>query len=106
MKTYRQGDVLLQRVTAMPKKLTKLPRIAGRLVLAAGKSTGHSHAVPTTRCDLFTAGPNAGEMFLQVRVVNAQLVHDEHTTIALPKGNYRVTRQREMTSGTIRRVED
>ncbi len=105
-KHYRQGDVLVSSVDSVPDKLTKVAREGGRLVLAHGKSTGHSHAVPTARCDLFQDPNEPGAMFLKVNAAKAELVHDEHSTIALPKGVYRVTRQREFSNEAARRVED
>ena len=36
----------------------------------------------------------------------AQVVHDEHATIALPPGKYRITRQREYSPEAIRNVAD
>lgn len=105
-KHYRQGDVLVSSVDSVPKKLTKVAREGGRIVLAHGKSTGHSHAIATPKCDLFRDPKDAGAMFVQVNAAQAELVHDEHTTITLPKGAYRVTRQREFSADAVRRVED
>ena len=105
-KLYRQGDVLIRRIDSLPGKLTKVARTGGRLVLAHGSATGHSHAVATKRCDLFTDPKKPGTMFLEVKAAKAELVHDEHTTITLTKGAYQVTRQREFSADAIRRVED
>jgi hypothetical protein len=43
---YRQGDVLIVPVAKLPakSKLTEVPREEGRVVLAHGEVTGHSHA--------------------------------------------------------------
>ncbi len=45
---YRQGDVLLQRIDSLPKSspdngLTKVPRAAGKIVVALGSSNGNPH---------------------------------------------------------------
>jgi hypothetical protein len=103
---YRQGDVLVTSIPALPKSLKPVARQGGRLILAAGKSTGHHHAIATKNCDLFTAKTEPGALILSVKAVKADLVHDEHSAIQLPKGNYRVTRQREFSAAAVRRVED
>lgn len=105
-KHYRQGDVLITRIAAFPKSMKPVARIGGRLVLAAGKSTGHSHAVSTLNCTLATAKTEPGSLFLKVGAARALVKHDEHTAIILSKGNYRVTRQREYSGLAVRRVED
>jgi hypothetical protein len=47
MKTqqFRQGDVLVQRVTSIPEGDTAVARDNGRVVLAYGEVTGHAHAI-------------------------------------------------------------
>jgi hypothetical protein len=107
---YRQGDVLIVPLaeTAVPgtaHDATSEPRDRrGRLVLALGEVTGHAHAV---------VGPgrliretNAfGPMLLHVPE-GARVVHEEHAPISLPKGWYRVVRQREYVPGSVRIVAD
>ena len=93
-------------IKTLPKSLTPVAREGGRLILAAGKSTGHSHAIATRNCALFIAKSVPGALILQVKAAKAELVHDEHSTIKLPKGNYRVNRQREYSAAAVRRVED
>jgi hypothetical protein len=48
---YRQGDVLLERIGSLPKKLQPVDREHGKVVLAHGEVTGHAHtlAEPGTR---------------------------------------------------------
>lgn len=41
---YRQGDVIIERVSALPKGLQVVPRDGGRVILAYGEVTGHAHA--------------------------------------------------------------
>ena len=98
---YRQGDVFL----------IPVPEIAGDAerqhrhgVLAEGEVTGHSHrfAVPT-EVDLFKAG---GDLYVDVLVDDAEVIHQEHGTIRLPRGAYQVRIQREYTPKGIRRVVD
>lgn len=103
---YRQGDVLIERIAALPAKLTAIPREKGRVVLAHGEATGHAHAIADKHCSLFASKAEAGVAFLEVRKAVAALAHDEHSTIELPPGNYRVLRQREYSPQAIRTVQD
>lgn len=103
---YRQGDVLIERIGSLPKKLKKLAREKGRVILAHGEVTGHAHAIADAHVDLFASEGEAGVTFLEVRDAVAALKHDEHSTIALPPGEYRVTRQREYSPEAIRNVTD
>jgi hypothetical protein len=94
---YRQGDVLLRAVDAIPTSATKIvERDAGRIVLAYGEVTGHAHAItaPESEATLLSAGENA--RFLRL-VASVDLVHEEHAPVHLPAGNYQVIRQREWT---------
>ncbi len=101
---FRQGDVLLRSVDKLPDAATDLPREAGRVVLAHGEVTGHSHAfrdpgVCLLRCE------GTADRFLSVSVTS-DLEHEEHSTIAVPAGAYQVTIQREWTGEISRSVED
>jgi hypothetical protein len=111
MKTmYRQGDVLIERVDALPASAVEIPQ-HGRIVLALGEVTGHAHAIALddgpVKARLFDAGT---ERFLQVLAASI-LDHEEHAAIALEPGVYRVSKfgtgtQREYTPEAIRNVAD
>lgn len=103
---YRQGDVLIERVGLLPKDAKKIARENGRVVLAHGEVTGHAHAITDKQCDLFASERNPGVTFLEIRDAVAALKHDEHATISLAPGTYRVTRQREYSPEAIRNVAD
>lgn len=92
----RQGDVLLARVPSLPADATLRPRESGRVILAHGEVTGHAHAIadaPDAPTAALLDAPD-GLAYLRVDALS-QLVHDEHSTIVLEPGVYRVTRQRE-----------
>ncbi len=91
---YRQGDVLLQRVDTIPDGLQAVPLDKGRVILAYGEVTGHAHAVEGDVRFLAADLEELEERFLHVER-EASVVHEEHDTIALPPGDYRVVRQRE-----------
>lgn len=94
---YRQGDVLIERIDTLPTDLTPVDRDQGRVILAYGEVTGHAHAITTPDVTLFTR-EDMTEMegrFLLVEKEHAELRHEEHATIVLEPGAYRVKRQRE-----------
>ncbi|MGW2546792.1 hypothetical protein ACWC5I_39470 [Kitasatospora sp. NPDC001574] len=107
---YRQGDVLIVPVeeSAVPTRVGSLapqPRDSrGRLVLALGEVTGHAHAVVGPGELRREAGP-FGAAWLHL-VEGGRVVHEEHAAIPLPKGWYRVVRQREYVPGSVRVVAD
>ena len=103
---YRQGDVLICRIdpAKVPAETTEIPREAGRVILAHGEVTGHAHAI-RNRNVCFLRAEGHTDRFLQVSVTS-NLEHEEHDTIALPPGTYRVRIQREWSGEVSRRVED
>ncbi|MFJ4776560.1 hypothetical protein [Streptomyces sp. NPDC088762] len=107
---YRQGDVLIAPIdeSELPPRVEDAPGEPrdgrGRMVLALGEVTGHAHAVlgpgrllrePGTFGPLLLHLPDGG-----------RVVHEEHAAIPLPKGWYRVVRQREYVPGSVRLVAD
>ena len=97
---YRHGDVMVEKVKSIPTNAKKL----NHLTLAHGEVTGHSHQIkPRKNAELYNA-PSG--LFLKVTAESADLVHEEHATIALPKGIYRVWRQREYSPEEIRIIRD
>lgn len=98
---YRQGDVLIQAIGAPPKG-PRTQRASG--VLAEGEATGHAHRVADTgAAELYECGDG---LYLAVGEAGVSITHDEHAPIALPPGDYRVTRQREYYPEAIRNVAD
>jgi hypothetical protein len=100
---YRQGDILIMAVDSIPDHLPLIKKP----VLASGDSTGHSHQIRDTKSvklyrntvsreDRFEVPP---EHYLEVLADETDVVHPEHAKITLPRGCYRVWRQREF--GTI-----
>ncbi|MFI2213378.1 hypothetical protein [Streptomyces sp. NPDC020141] len=107
---YRQGDVLIVPVAqeAVPPHIADAqgePRDArGRLVLAFGEVTGHAHAVPGPGRLLREPGPSGSQVLHLPE--GGRVVHEEHAAIPLPRGWYRVLRQREYLPGSVRVVAD
>lgn len=99
--TYRQGDVLIIPVKNIPsnKIVTK------KVTLALGEVTGHHHSIESGAVGYADAETSLAEYF-EVSGDSADLTHQEHDTINLPKGKYRSVIQSEYTPEAIRNVAD
>lgn len=105
---FRQGDVMIVSCDAIPADLTPVERDNGRIVLAYGEVTGHAHAILDSEAMLLQ-GADLETRFLNVLAEGGvKLVHEEHSTVDIPAGTYRVIRQREydLASGAVRQVAD
>ena len=105
---YRQGDVLvvpiselthgdLPRIESGNPRLSEIERENGRLILAHGEATGHAHAIADKHAIMFR-DEKLNEIFLRADQP-VSLVHDEHSTIEIPAGAYKIVRQREYDDG-------
>lgn len=103
-KQYRQGDVLIERVDNIDKKQV-MAREDGRVILAHGEVTGHAHAITDKNVTQFSTD-ESGVTEMEIKKAMALLKHEEHGTIKIPSGNYRVIRQREYSPEAIRNVAD
>ncbi len=92
---FRQGDVFLERVDAIPSNVKVRPKDHGRVILAYGEVTGHAHAIAEPETAAIFDG-EGGEFFLRIES-DTGLVHEEHARIDLPEGTYRGRIQREWT---------
>ena len=102
-KMMRQGDVLLVRVKSIPATAKKQNPIKGRIVLALGEVTGHSHTVDADAADWWKDGDTD-----YVAVTEATpATHQEHGPLPMETGeNYRKVPQREYHPEAIRPVLD
>jgi hypothetical protein len=98
MTLLRQGDVLLQKVSNLPKGL----KLRKDNILVYGETTGHKHALATTELSVYGT---EDEMFVSLDKPT-ELVHEEHNTIQVDKGLWKVVRQREYSPSENRRVLD
>ena len=112
-KLFAQGDLLLELVKDIePSGAVIGPALDGAVVLAEGEASGHRHAfleqVTMFRDDGLARDIPGGLYVGHVRIdgPSAKLQHDEHATITLPKGTYRVRRQRELEPKDARVVVD
>jgi len=110
---YRQGDVLIVALSAIPLDQIQYAGIPADavpvrrgphgLLLAEGKATSHHHSVKSEAAELYTA---EGVLFLRATAA-VEVTHEEHDTIALPPGEYRVSGHHEAQPGELpRQVED
>jgi hypothetical protein len=98
-KYFQQGDVL-----AKPAKIPAGAKKLGHRVFREGEHTGHMHTATAEDAILFE---HEGVMF--ARLPNGtQLTHQEHHTIYLPPGDYRIEAVREYDHFTeeAREVQD
>lgn len=88
-KLWRQGDVLIQQIDALPARAHPLHSS----VLFEGEASGHQHRVKDKRSArlLFWGGFK----YLEVLPGGAEIVHPEHAAVMLEPGCYRVWQQRE-----------
>jgi len=89
---YQQGDVLLTKISALPKGAQKR---LGRVVLAEGEVTGHAHVATATRpewtVELFE---REGTLYLRT-TGDAAITHEEHGAITVPPGVYQIGKVQE-----------
>ena len=96
---YRQGDILLRKISKLPQGLKQKDKI-----LAYGEVTGHKHQFVDENAIVFSDGD--GKQYVQI-LKPSQLQHEEHDLLDLEKWDYEVIHQREfdLIEGT-RRVMD
>ena len=103
-KIVRQGDVMLFKVSALPKGAVEV-KTKGDVILAHGEVTGHAHRIKQTEkpsARLFDVG---AERYLQI-AERVALTHEEHSAIFLEAGIYRQAFQFEDKRAAIQRVAD
>lgn len=101
---YRQGDVLIVSVANIPDNALKLQRAKLGVVLAEGEVTGHAHRIASRHATLYRTELDARYMRVTAPVA---LKHEEHKSIEIPPGCYRVTIHTEYRPGALpRQVQD
>ena len=100
----RQGDVLIARIDSIPANATEIKRGKRGVVLAEGDVTGHAHRIANRTATLYHTEMDQRYMRVTAPV---QLKHEEHSTVTIPPGDYRVSIHAEYQPGALpRRVED
>ena len=115
IKLARQGDILIERIDALPAGLTEAKRDdIGRIVLARGESHDHSHALRAKNVCGFSLAGSEDVDYTEVGGAGVVLTHEyssgamaDHHPVDLAPGVYKITRQREYSApGIVRRVVD
>lgn len=94
---YRQGDVLIMAAQIPAGAIRRKDK-----VVELGEATGHKH-------QFLNAGVELLEQYAETYIRASEpspLVHEEHETIVIPEGTYRVIRQREFQGEDSRYVRD
>ena len=106
--TVYQGDLAITSVSDLPPGCVAVPLTGGRNAVGHSE-TGNHHFVAAAEARFYgTSDPLV--CYLSVDE-SADLVHDRivnpHETWRLPKGTYRISRQREITpEGWVRTIQD
>ncbi len=110
---YAQGDLLVERIDdLMPSGQLPSANQDGSFVLAEGELTGHNHAIfgqVTLFRDDSLARDIPGGLYIghvNIDSPSARVQHQEHAPLDLPKGTYRVRRQRELEPKDARVIAD
>lgn len=101
MEWIRHGDVALFRVGSATHEMKKMMKA---VTLAFGEITGHAHVLDAPKGTLW-ADSETEPSFIKVDGGQAVLTHQEHATVEIPEGTWRVVRQREFW-GQERQVAD
>jgi hypothetical protein len=110
---FAQGDLLLERVEDVAPSGAVAENAEGAaMVLLEGEATGHSHAI-RERVTMFRDDRLARDIppglylgHVQVGSAYARVTHEEHAPLTLPRGTYRVRRQRELGPRDARILAD
>ncbi|HVX74976.1 MAG TPA: hypothetical protein VHB49_02545 [Bradyrhizobium sp.] len=110
---FAQGDLLIERVPdVLPSGAVEENAEGAPLVLAEGEESGHRHAI-RERVTMFRDDKLARDIpeglyigHVKVGSAYARITHEEHAPLTLPRGTYRVRRQRELGPRDVRVLAD
>lgn len=113
---WAQGDMIIEQVTDVSSVtgMVITPDPDGSAVIGRGEVSGHRHRFALEdRVTMFRDDNLARECpkelyvgHIKVGDAGASLVHEEHDTINIPPGTYRIRRQREYSAKDVRIVAD
>ena len=102
---WRQGDIYFVKLDEEIDSASATPVKSG--IIAKGETTGHAHRVtPSSIAQGSLLSLIGRSMFLRSPEAGTIIVHEEHGTIALPRGSYAVVPQREFDGLRWRQVLD
>ena len=91
----RQGDVMVERIEELPSDAVPVETKEKRVVLAYGEVTGHCHQIKSGAKEFNFSGDKFGKRLLKISNKPVNIDHEEHSTIQIPKGTYRIIQQME-----------
>ena len=99
---YQQGDVLIEGIVDIPKEAKRLMETC--IVLAEGEATGHAHVITDKLAKAFCVGD---ALFLELSK-DTEVKHEEHGTVTLSPGKYKVgiVREYDHFAEEAHRVQD
>ena len=95
---YRQGDILLERIYKIPEHIMNhyqpqhQQQTQDNYIIAHGES-GNQHRM-SKHVLIFENPENKGEIYVQVLSQDTDLIHQEHKSIHIPQGIYKIRRER------------
>lgn len=110
---YRQGDILLERIYEIPKQIMnhqhqqqQQQQTQDNYIIAHGES-GNQHRM-SKHVLIFENPENKEERYVQVLSQDTDLVHQEHKSIHIHQGIYKIRREREYNAfeSAIRQVQE
>jgi hypothetical protein len=108
---YRQGDIILERIYQIPKQIInhqQQQQTQDNYIIAHGES-GNQHRM-SKHVLIFenSENKNEKERYVQVLSQDTYLVHQEHKSIHIPQGIYKIRREREYNAfeSAIRQVQE
>ena len=103
---YRHGDLNIYPLERLEGKEIKHE---GRFVLQEGETTGHKHVISVPRLeDMEMRKMKDGSICFTLKS-EGTLTHEEHKTLVVPPGTYRIMQEREVdhfSESIIRKVQD
>ncbi|RVU38426.1 hypothetical protein EOI86_03835 [Hwanghaeella grinnelliae] len=112
MQTFKsqaaQGDFLITRVAALPKRAEPVYEKDGVAILAHSE-TGHHHVIDAKAATLYRLPEAIYEAFLVVEkaaVIEHRRTWDTHEALKVDPGIYRINRQREYVPEGYRLASD
>lgn len=102
---FRQGDILFVKANEAPSGDEVARDNQNRVVVAEGEATGHCHAIHHEAVKMFRDN-KLDRTWIVVSDNAADVVHEEHDTITLDEGSWRIIYQRQYVRGQVRRVLD
>ena len=118
----RQGDVALLYTSKKVRGQKPLPRDNGRLVLAHGEVTGHTHGIDAKGANLYLESGTRATPDIMARLLTlgggvmpdaelrapagTAITHDEHGPVVTKDKGYTVRRQIEYSPAELRSVAD